>query len=693
MASAMHANFHSHATPATWGGFGIGATGSPIVATGQFSNCDHSLTAVTVRVEIIGDLNAVAEFATVTLGGPSGLSTDLFSVSGSDCPATPDSATWTITKAQWNALVDSAGPKANVSVSVSGTSVVSATQCASPLTRVTVSYGSARACDCDKDAVYDSDEIASGSELDCNGNGLPDSCEIASGASPDCNGNGIPDACDIASGQSHDCDGDGVPNSCEITSGAPDCNSNGIPDACEIASGQSQDCNGNGIPDACDIASGTAGDCDSDGVPNSCEIASGASDCNGNGIPDPCEIAGGTLPDCDLNGSPDWCDIALGATDEDCDGYLDSCEYRYGNFDLDGDIDGVDLGVLLTQRGVVGDVPGDIDGNGVVGGGDLGSLLVRWGAVSYGGGGGGGTPGWATVIEFVPDPGVVINESLRCAIIRTGLPWRVRETATQIEMVLVPAGTFMMGCSASSSYDCSSHENPVHQVTLTNTFYVGRYEVTQAQWQARMGSNPSYFTGQSDSPSRPVERVSWNTIQSFNTATGMRLPTEAEWEFAFRAGTTTAFHSMPGYPHGTNVDSLLGNIAWYWPASGNQTHTVGGKAANALGIHDMAGNVEEWCNDWYGGYSSANQTNPTGPTNGNGRLLRGGSWGTNSEGGRASRRAYPPAWRRPLRPRLPCRQESLSTTVGQRPLLRNRSSQDPRRAARDQNVIFDAHTE
>ncbi len=658
------------------GAFGIGATGSPIVATGQLTGCDHSLTPVTVRVEVIGDLNAVAEFATVTLGGASGLTTDLFTVTGSDCPATPDSATWTITKAQWNALVDSAGPKATVSVSVSGSSLVSPTQCSSPLTRVTVSYGSALgACDCDGDGVSDADEITAGAP-DCDGNGVPDSCDIASGASPDCNGNGVPDACDLAGGQSQDCDGDGILNSCEIASGAPDCNANGIPDACDlasgqsqdcngnavpdgcdiasgaasdcnangipdacdIASGQSQDCNGNAVPDGCDIASGTAGDCDGDGIPNSCEIASGASDCNGNGIPDPCEIAGGTLPDCDLNGTPDWCDIALGATDEDCDGFLDSCEYRYGNFDLDGDIDGVDLGVLLTQWGVVGDVPGDIDGNGIVGGGDLGSLLVRWGAVSYGGsGGGGGTPGWATVIEFLPDPGVVINESLRCAIIRTGLPWRVRDTATQIEMVLVPAGTFMMGEEGWAT--------PVHQVTLTNAFYIGRYEVTQAQWQARMGSNPSSFQGQPDSPSRPVEQVSWNTIQSFNTATGMRLPTEAEWEYAYRAGTTTAFHSMPGYPNGTNDDNLVGNIAWYYyntcsGGDGCRTHAVGGKAANALGIHDMAGTVWEWCNDWYGGYSSANQTNPAGPTSGNYRLLRGGSWDSNSSGCRASQRNY-----------------------------------------------------
>jgi formylglycine-generating enzyme required for sulfatase activity len=169
-------------------------------------------------------------------------------------------------------------------------------------------------------------------------------------------------------------------------------------------------------------------------------------------------------------------------------------------------------------------------------------------------------------------------------------------------------------------------------VTLTNAYYLGRYEVTQAQWTAKMGSNPSYFTGQADSPSRPVEQVSWNTIQGFLSATGMRLPTEAEWEYACRAGTATPFHSGPGFPNGTTDDNLVSQIAWYYyntcsGGDGCRTHAVGTKAANALGLHDMLGNVWEWCGDWYGGYSSVAQTNPTGPGSGSYRVLRGGSWG------------------------------------------------------------------
>jgi formylglycine-generating enzyme required for sulfatase activity len=232
-------------------------------------------------------------------------------------------------------------------------------------------------------------------------------------------------------------------------------------------------------------------------------------------------------------------------------------------------------------------------------------------------------PTWATLVEAMPDPAVVTNSTLRAAITASGLAWRVRDTATQMEMLLVPEGTFVMGCTASNQSACNGGDtNPTHIVTLTQAFYMGRYEVTQAQWVAKMGTNPSNFQGQSDSANRPVEFVGWNTIQGYLSATGMRLPSEAEWEYACRAGTTTA------YNNGSSDYSTVGQIAWYNENSGGQTHAVGLKAANALGLHDMAGNVWEWVNDWYdfSYYSVSPQTDPIGPVSGTYRVIRGGSY-------------------------------------------------------------------
>jgi formylglycine-generating enzyme required for sulfatase activity len=256
---------------------------------------------------------------------------------------------------------------------------------------------------------------------------------------------------------------------------------------------------------------------------------------------------------------------------------------------------------------------------------------------------------WATVVEALPNPAVVFDAELRERIIATGYPWRVRDNGTQIEMVLIPPGTFNMGCSASSQSACDADESPVHAVTLTNAFYLGCYEVTQTQWQARMGTNPSQFQGFPDSPSRPVERVSYSMILGFRASTGLRLPTEAEWEYACRAGTLTAFHGFTGYIGGTNDDSLVGNIAWY---SGNNgapgnpsygTKAVGQKLANGFGLHDMSGNVFEWVQDLYSAsyYASSPSTNPTGPSSGGGVVVRGGSWSTGAPRS-SSRTAWPP---------------------------------------------------
>jgi formylglycine-generating enzyme required for sulfatase activity len=248
-------------------------------------------------------------------------------------------------------------------------------------------------------------------------------------------------------------------------------------------------------------------------------------------------------------------------------------------------------------------------------------------------------PSWATLVEAMPDPAVVTDSTLRSAIAASGIAWRVRDTATQMEMLLVPTGTFTMGCTASNQSGCDGDENPTHSVTITQAFYMGRYEVTQSQWVAKMGSNPSFFVGQSDSASRPVEQVSWNTIQSYLSSTGMRLPTEAEWEYACRAGTTAAFNN------GSSDDNTVGNIAWYTGNSGNQTHAVGGKAANALGLHDMSGNVLEYVNDWYdvSYYWVSPSTNPLGPGSGTYRVLRGGGWPYGADGVRSSFRTYTPS--------------------------------------------------
>ena len=225
-------------------------------------------------------------------------------------------------------------------------------------------------------------------------------------------------------------------------------------------------------------------------------------------------------------------------------------------------------------------------------------------------------PAWATLLEATPDPTVVTDANLRAVIAASGFAWRVRDNSSNIEMLLVPGGTFMMGCSSGDA-ECGGDESPAHQVTLTNAFYMGKTEVTQAQWTAMMGSNPSYMQppNYTSDTSRPVEQVSSNMIQSFNSATGLRLPTEAEWEYACRAGTTTARYGE------------VNAIGWYkqnWTTWGTQP--VAGKLPNALGLYDTLGNVWESCQDWYGPYSSGSVTNPTGPATGTYRLLRGGSW-------------------------------------------------------------------
>ena len=194
-------------------------------------------------------------------------------------------------------------------------------------------------------------------------------------------------------------------------------------------------------------------------------------------------------------------------------------------------------------------------------------------------------------------------------------------SAIDIPMVYVAGGTFTMGASA-GDYEAEIDENPAHSVTVSS-FYIGKYEVTQAQWKAVMGTNPSYFKGDN----LPVENVSWNDVQEFirklNAQTGKtyRLPTEAEWEFAAKGG-----NSSQGYMYSGSND--IDSVAWNGSNSGSKTHPVGTKAPNELGIYDMTGNVLEWCSDWYGEsyYSNSPSTNPKGPSSGSHCVLRGGSW-------------------------------------------------------------------
>ena len=200
----------------------------------------------------------------------------------------------------------------------------------------------------------------------------------------------------------------------------------------------------------------------------------------------------------------------------------------------------------------------------------------------------------------------------------------------EFKMVKVEGGIFTMGATADQLDECYENELPAHEVTLGN-YRIGQTEVTQALWVAVMGSNPSAFT---DDPQCPVESVSWDDCQAFitklNQMTGkrFRLPTEAEWEYAARGGRFSK-----GYTYAGGNDLFA--VGFHWGNSGpygnpfgtpKSTHPVAQKAPNELELYDMSGNVNEWCQDWFGYYSSDAQTNPTGPVSGQNRVYRGGSW-------------------------------------------------------------------
>ena len=232
--------------------------------------------------------------------------------------------------------------------------------------------------------------------------------------------------------------------------------------------------------------------------------------------------------------------------------------------------------------------------------------------------------------RIITDTGSVTFESETRTFVTNKPNLSLKVNGVSFVMVYVEGGSFDMGATSEQGSDAYDNEYPVHSVTLSG-YYIGKCEVTQELWEAVMGSNPSNFRGAQN----PVESVSWNDCQNFikklNSLTGrtFRLPTEAEWEYAARGGNQSRHYKYSG---SDNID----DVAWYNGNSGDNTHAVGTKTANELGIYDMSGNVCEWCSDWYGDYSAGAQTNPQGPSSGSRRVLRGGGWGYNARSCRVS---------------------------------------------------------
>lgn len=218
-------------------------------------------------------------------------------------------------------------------------------------------------------------------------------------------------------------------------------------------------------------------------------------------------------------------------------------------------------------------------------------------------------------------------------------------------MILVEGGTFTMGCTSEQGNDCFDSEKPSHQVTL-NDYFIGQTEVTQSLWQAVVGTtinqqrdkaNKTYYLyGTGDN--YPMYYISWDDCQEFvnklnsllsSQLGGMHfaLPTEAQWEYAARGGKKSKGYIFSG-------SNILESVAWCDYNKGNSIHPVGTKSANELGINDMSGNVWEWCQDWYGSYSSSPQTNPTGASSGSNRVMRGGSWINDARACRVSMRIH-----------------------------------------------------
>jgi formylglycine-generating enzyme required for sulfatase activity len=226
--------------------------------------------------------------------------------------------------------------------------------------------------------------------------------------------------------------------------------------------------------------------------------------------------------------------------------------------------------------------------------------------------------GWAEVLEAEPDPAVVTDEGLRARLRATGLPWRVRALGSGIELLLVPPGEFSRGAAADDA-EATDDERPQHTVRVAEPFYLGRYEVTQDEWRRVLGDEPSFFTAPVDAAGRfPVEQVALFRAQEFLRLTELELPTESQWEYACRAGD-------PAPRHGR-----LEDIAWHHGNARGRPRAIGTRAPNALGFHDMLGNVWEWTSSGFLPDEYARHHAPldarkraVGTTK---AVLRGGSW-------------------------------------------------------------------
>jgi formylglycine-generating enzyme required for sulfatase activity len=207
-----------------------------------------------------------------------------------------------------------------------------------------------------------------------------------------------------------------------------------------------------------------------------------------------------------------------------------------------------------------------------------------------------------------------------------------------MEFVRIHPGSFLMG-SGEAEFGRAADEGPLRKVRISRSFFLGRFEVTQAQWKAVMGYNPSVFRLQPNADQLPADMISWNDAMAFVTKINQmgigrfRLPTEAEWEYACRAGTTTAY-----YWGDNGSQPTLSKYAWGYSRAEGKSHPVGTLLPNAWGLYDMTGNVWEWCRDWFQRYDPSDTLDPRGPETGERKIYRGGSWYNEPEALRSANR-------------------------------------------------------